>query len=83
MGSFTPLVFGLNGGVGNECHRFLKYLAGKIAQKDTELYNTVIAWHRTQFSFEQLRSVHSLYYKINVGTTRVFHNILLLFILLV
>ena len=82
MGSFTPLVFGINGGMGNECQRFLKHLADKIAQKDTEPYNTVIAMLRTQISFELLRSVracvrgsrtpfhseieYSLDYKINV-----------------
>ena len=38
MGSFTPLVFGTNGGMGNECQRLLKHLADKIAQKDTPLY---------------------------------------------
>ena len=27
MGSFTPLVFGTNGGMGNECQRFLKHLS--------------------------------------------------------
>lgn len=60
MGSFTPVVFGTNDGMGNGGgQRFLKYLADKIAQKDTELYNTVIAWLRTQISFEQLRSVHA------------------------
>ena len=59
MGSFTPLVFGTNGGMGNECQRFLKHLADKIAQKDTEPYSTVIAWLRTQISFELLRSVHA------------------------
>ena len=36
MGSFTPLVFGTNGGMGSECQRILKHLADKIAQKDTE-----------------------------------------------
>ncbi|CAH3168283.1 unnamed protein product [Porites lobata] len=59
MGSFTPLVFGTNGGMGNECHRFLKHLADKIAQKDTEPYHVVITWLRTQISFELLRSVHA------------------------
>ena len=49
MGSFTPLVFGTNGGMGNECQRFLKHLADKIAQKDTEPYSTVIV----------IRSVHA------------------------
>ena len=36
MSSFTPLVFGTNGRMGNECQRFLKHLADKIVQKDTE-----------------------------------------------
>ena len=48
MGPFTPLVFGTNGGMGNECQRFLKHLADKIPQKDTELYHIVITWLRTQ-----------------------------------
>ena len=59
MGSFTPLVFGTNEEMGNECQRFLKHLADKIAQKDTEPYNTVISWLRTQISLELLRSVHA------------------------
>ena len=46
-----------NGGMGNECW-FLKHLADKIAQKDTEPYHIVITWLRTQISFELLRSVH-------------------------
>ena len=59
MGLFTPLVFGTNGGMGNDCQRFLKHLADKIAQKDTEPYHIVITWLRTQISFELLRSVHA------------------------
>ncbi|PFX23725.1 hypothetical protein AWC38_SpisGene11699 [Stylophora pistillata] len=59
MGSFTPLVFGTNGGMGNECQHFLKHPTDKKAQKDTELYNTIIAWLRTQISFELLRLVHA------------------------
>ena len=59
MGSFTPLVFGTNGGMGNECQRFLKHLTDKIAQKDTEPYHIVITWLRTQISFELLTSVHA------------------------
>ena len=56
----TPLVFGTNGGMGSECQRFLKHLANKIAQKDTEPYHIVIiTWLRTQISFELLRSVHA------------------------
>ena len=59
MGSFTPLVFETNGGMGNECQRFLKHLADKTAQEETEPYNTVIAWIRTKIYFELLRSVHA------------------------
>ena len=59
MGSFTPLVFGTNGGMGNECQRFLKHLADKLVQKDGEPYNNVINWLRTVISFELLRSVHA------------------------
>ena len=58
MGSFTPLVFVTNGGMGNECQPLLKHLANKIAQEDTEPYHIVITWPRTQISFELLRSVH-------------------------
>ena len=59
MGSFTPLVFGTNGGMGNECQRFSKHLADKIAQKDTDPYHIVITWLRTQISFKLFRSVHA------------------------
>ena len=58
-GSFTPLVFGTNGGMGNQCQHFLKHLTHKIAQKDTEPYNTVIAWLTMQISFNLLRSVQA------------------------
>ena len=45
--------------MGNKCQCFLKHLADKIAQKDTEPYNTVIPWLRKQITFELLRSVHA------------------------
>ena len=56
-GSFTPSVFGNNGEMGNRCQHFLKHLKHKIAQKDTEPYNTVIAWLTMQISFNLSRSV--------------------------
>ena len=58
-GSFTPLAFRTNGGMGNQCQHFLKHLTHKIAQKDTEPYNTVIAWRTMQISFNLLRSVQA------------------------
>ena len=54
MGSFTPLVFGTN--VEWETQRFLKHLADKIAQKDTEPYH-IESLGSGHISFELLRSV--------------------------
>ena len=36
-GMFTPLVFGTNGGMGRECHMFVKQLATMLAEK-TEVF---------------------------------------------
>ena len=55
-GSFTPLVFGTNGGMGKECEHFLSTLANKISEKDDEKYSQTISWIRTRLSFEILRS---------------------------
>ena len=38
MGSFTPLVFGTNGGMGADCNSFLKRLAEKLLEKNEESY---------------------------------------------
>ena len=55
-GSFTPLVFGTNGGMGKECDVFISTLASKIASKESEKYSATITWIRTRLSFEILRS---------------------------
>ena len=55
MGSFTPLVFGTNGGMRADCHCFLKRLAEKLSEKN----DITITWIRTLRSFEILRSVHT------------------------
>ena len=36
MGSFTPLVFGTNGGMGDDCNCFFKRVAEKISEKNEE-----------------------------------------------
>ena len=59
MGSFTPLVFGTNGGMGAHCNCFLKRLAEKLSEKNEEPYHITITWIRTLLSFEILRSVHT------------------------
>ena len=58
MRSFTPLVFGTNGGMGADCNCFLKRLAEKLSEKNEEPYHITITWIRSLLSFEILRSVH-------------------------
>ena len=70
MGSFTPLVFGTNGGMGNECKLFLSNLADKLSRKNGEPYARAITWLRTRISFEILRSVHTCVR----GSRTPFHN---------
>ena len=70
MGTFTPLVFGTNGGMGSDCQMFFKQLAGKLAEKDQQRYAVVTAWLRTRISFEIFRAVH-----VSVrGTRSPFHR---------
>ena len=56
-GSFTPLVFGTNGCMGDEYSVFLKQLATKIAEKGDNTYAETMTWLRTKLSFAILRSV--------------------------
>ena len=56
-GSFTPLVFGKNVGIGEECSRFVSELANKLSVKQNEEYAVVISWLSVRFSLEILRSV--------------------------
>ena len=58
MGTFTPLVFGTNGGMGLDCQNFLRTLANKLSTKNDEPYASVISWLRIQLSFAIFRSVH-------------------------
>ena len=57
MGTFTPLVFGTNGGMGLDCQNFLT-LANKLSTKNNEHYASVFSWLRIQLSFAILRTVH-------------------------
>ena len=44
MGTFIPLVFGTNGGMGLDCQNFLRTLANKLSSKKNEPYGSVISW---------------------------------------
>ena len=57
MGTFIPLVFGRNGGMGLGCQNFLRTLANKLSSKNNEPYGSVISWLRIQLSFAVLRTV--------------------------
>jgi hypothetical protein len=57
MASFTPLVFGTNGGLGSEGQIFLKTLAEKLSSKTGQCYADTITYIRTKLSFEILKSV--------------------------
>ena len=59
MGSFTPLVFGTNGGMGVDCNWFLKRLAEKLSEENEETYHTTVTWIRRLLTFEILRSVRT------------------------
>ena len=58
MGTFTLLVFGINGGMGLDRQNFLRTLANKLSTKNNEPYASVISWLRIQLSFAILRTVH-------------------------
>ena len=55
-GTFTPLVFGTNGGMGEECCKFISKLASQLSEKQNEIYSTVRAWLRTRLSIEIIKS---------------------------
>ena len=50
IGSFTPLAFGTNGGMGKECRFFLSNVAYKYGESYGESYARVISWLRTRIS---------------------------------
>ena len=56
QGSFTPLVFGTNGGMGNECRKFTDELSRQLATKQNETYSDVVSWLRVRLSMEIVRS---------------------------
>ena len=49
QGGFTPLVFGTNGGMGDECRKF-------VDEKKNEEYSQFVTWLRIRLSMEVVRS---------------------------
>ena len=50
-GTFTPLVFSVNGGMAKECLKFHKFVAEKIANKSGCCYEKVLSIIKCKFSF--------------------------------
>ena len=55
-GSFTPLVFTANGGMGKKCIRYHSRLVELIAAKKGKHYSQTISWIQGRTSFALLRS---------------------------
>ena len=55
-GTFTPLVFSLNGVMAPECERFHKHIAQRIAEKTGERYSNIVTMIRCKLSFLILRA---------------------------
>ena len=55
-GTFTPLIIGTYGGMGDECQLFVRRLAERLAEKQQEEYGPTVAWIRTKLFFEVIRS---------------------------
>ena len=55
-GTFTPLVFSTNGGMGRECQLFYKRLGLMLAEKRSVPLQESIAYIRSKISFSLLRS---------------------------
>ena len=54
--SFTPLIFTTSGGMGKECEKFNKRLAGMISDKTHEQYCHVMSYIRRKLRFALLRA---------------------------
>ena len=53
-GTFTPLVYSINGGLGPECEKFHQHLDS--ATKTDKCYEKVLTWMRCKLSFIIMRS---------------------------
>ena len=55
-GTFTPLIFGTNGGMGKETSMFMKRLAMLLSKKRNEELGSTMCWLRTKVSFLCVRA---------------------------
>ena len=55
--SFTPLIFTINGAMGEECKTFVAKLSELLAVKKDLPKSTVTSWVRAKISFALVRSM--------------------------
>ena len=56
-GSFTPLVFSVNGGMGKEANKCYIWIAEKFAEKRNEPCSVMMSWIRRKISFLMMKSI--------------------------
>ena len=56
QGTFTPLIFTMTGGMGEECEKYHSRLTELIATKKGERYSKTISWIRAKSFHNQIRS---------------------------
>ena len=56
-GSFTLLVFSVNGGMGKVANKCYSRIAEKLAEKRDEPYSVMMSWIRRKISFLMVKSV--------------------------
>ena len=57
-GSFTPLVFSVNGGgLENEANKCYSRIAKKLAEKQDKPYSVMTSWIRKKISFSMTKSI--------------------------
>ncbi|KAG1682104.1 hypothetical protein GQR58_011354 [Nymphon striatum] len=72
--SFTPLDLGTNGGMGNECQKFVSALSTKLAEKQNKDYSVIVSWLRVHLSIAITKEV-----SLDVDKNRILQNHLLPF----
>ena len=55
-GTFTPLIFSVTGGAGQECSRYHRHLAEQISAKTQQNLSSTISWIRCKISFIILKA---------------------------
>ena len=56
-GSFTPLVFSVNGGMGKEASKCYSRIAEKLGGKRDKPYSVMMSWIRRKISFSMVKAI--------------------------